>query len=64
MSEGVEPLVDHTNAENVLNRKYVKHSVEEHVSRQVIETTARAKPGSAEGGWPGEAESCLREHWR
>jgi hypothetical protein len=54
----VEPFVDHADAEDILNSEYVKHSIEEHVSWQVIETVAGAEPGFAEGGWPGKAESC------
>lgn len=33
MGEGVEPFVDHADADDVLNCEYVKHSIEEHVIR-------------------------------
>lgn len=56
MGEGVKPLVDHADADDVLNCEYVKHSIEEHVVRQVIETMARTEQDSAQGGWPGQAE--------
>lgn len=56
MGKGVEPLVNHTNAEDILNPEYVKYSIEEHIIWQVIETTARMEPGFAEGGWQGKPE--------
>lgn len=58
MGEDVEPLVDHAGTKDVLNCEYVEYPVEEYVVRQVIETITRTKPGSAEGSWPGETESC------
>ena len=62
MGEGIEPLVGHANTEDVLDCEYVKHSVKEHVIWQVVETTARAKPGFAKGGRPGEAEGWGEDH--
>lgn len=53
VGEGVESLIDRADAEDVLNYKCVKYSIEEHVIWQVVETVARTKPRSTQGGRPG-----------
>lgn len=62
MGEGVEPLTDYAEAENVMDCKCLKHTVEEEVIGQAAETTARTKPSRTQRGCPGEVKSGGGDH--